>query len=126
MVMFALVAAFWTAPRWLVPQLATWSPRCLYEVPTREKVIALTIDDGPDPAHTPEIMRLLDEHGARATFFLISGNVAGADSVVTELVRRGHEVANVRRIERAAEHPDPHLRVVWHGGRAYPVCLGRA
>jgi len=95
LVAFGLVTgAFWTAPRWLVPHLATWSPRCLYHVPTRDRVVALTIDDGPDPAYTPEIVRLLDEHGARATFFLISGHVPGADSIVTDLVARGHELAN--------------------------------
>src|SRR5687768_10936301 len=73
----AVVAAgLWTAPRWLVPWLAARSPRCLYAVATRERVVALTIDDGPDAAHGPAILRLLREHGARATFFLISGRVA--------------------------------------------------
>lgn len=89
-----MVGALWTAPRWLVPHLATRSPRCLYAFPTGERVVALTIDDGPDPVHTPAIMRLLDEHGARATFFLISGNVPGAEPIVADLVERGHELAN--------------------------------
>src|SRR5687768_3576165 len=54
-----LAGALWTAPRWLVPRLAARSPRCLHAVRTRERVVALTLDDGPDAAHTPAILRLL-------------------------------------------------------------------
>jgi peptidoglycan/xylan/chitin deacetylase (PgdA/CDA1 family) len=86
--------ALWTAPRWLVPRIAARSPRCLYLVPTQEKVVALTLDDGPDPAHTPAILDVLRKHEARATFFMISGNVPGAASIVADVVARGHELAN--------------------------------
>ena len=89
-----LGAALWTAPRWLVPRIAARSPDCLYRVETRRRVVALTIDDGPDAVHAPGILEVLAEHGARATFFLISGKVPGAESVVTELTRRGHEIGN--------------------------------
>ena len=92
---FTIVAALlWTAPRWLVPLIAKRSPRCLYAVATDEKRIALTIDDGPDAAATPEILRLLDEHDARATFFLISDHIPGAEPIVRDLVSRGHELGN--------------------------------
>ena len=84
----------WTAPRWLVPWVAARSPRCLYAVETREKVVALTLDDGPDPAHTPAILRVLGEHDARATFFFISGNVPGAESLVADVAAHGHELGN--------------------------------
>lgn len=89
-----LMAALWTAPRWLVPQIAAGSPRCLYAATTSEKVVALTFDDGPDPAHTPDILNLLHAHEARATFFLISGNVPGAEPLVADVVARGHELGN--------------------------------
>ena len=87
-----LGAALWTAPRWLVPRLAAWSPDCLYRVETRKRVVALTIDDGPDAVHARGILEVLADHGARATFFLISSNVPGAESVVTELAAHGHEI----------------------------------
>ena len=90
----ALAAALWTAPRWLVPRLAAWSPGCLYAVATRERVVALTLDDGPDAAHTPVILRLLRAHGARATFFLISGRVPGREALVAAVVAEGHELGN--------------------------------
>jgi hypothetical protein len=87
-------AALWTAPRWLVPRLAARSPRCLYAVPTSARVVALTLDDGPDPAHAPEILRLLDAHDARATFFLIADRIPGHEPLVADLVARGHELGH--------------------------------
>jgi peptidoglycan-N-acetylglucosamine deacetylase len=89
-----MTAALWTAPRWLAPLIAARSPRCLYAVSTKEKLVALTIDDGPDSAHTPAIVRLLEEHDARATFFLLSDHVRGAEPIVADIVARGHEVGN--------------------------------
>lgn len=100
-----LGAALWTAPRWLIPQIVSRAPRCLFAVTTNEKVIALTFDDGPDRQHTREILRLLEEQSARATFFLISGNVAGAEPIVTEIVGRGHEVGN------HLTHDEPSIRI---------------
>ena len=88
------VAALWTAPRWLVPLIAARSPRCLYAVRTSEKLVALTIDDGPDPAQTPAILRVLAEHDARATFFLISGNARAAEPTVAQIAAAGHEIGN--------------------------------
>jgi peptidoglycan-N-acetylglucosamine deacetylase len=89
-----LAVALWTAPRWLVPRIASRSPRCLYTVPTRERVVALTIDDGPDAVHTRGIVDVLREHGARATFFLISSRVPGNEALVASAVAEGHEIGN--------------------------------
>ena len=86
--------SLWTAPRWLVPLIAERSPRCLYTVATNEKRVALTIDDGPDPASTGDILRVLGDHDASATFFLISGNIPGAESIVRDVGARGHELGN--------------------------------
>jgi peptidoglycan-N-acetylglucosamine deacetylase len=94
LVLGSIALGLWTAPRWLVPWIAARSPRCLYAVPTREKVVALTFDDGPDRTHTPEILRLLREHDARATFFFISENVSGAEHILADAVAQGHELGN--------------------------------
>ena len=56
--------------------------------------IALTIDDGPDPAVTPAVLDVLDEEGARATFFCIADRVAAQPALTREIVRRGHSVQN--------------------------------
>ena len=99
-----VVVALWTAPRWLVSHIAARSPGCLYAVPTNERVVALTLDDGPDPAHTPEILALLGAHDARATFFLISERVAGREALVSSIVAQGHELGNhLTRDEQSAQ-----------------------
>src|SRR5919109_3951638 len=90
----ASAIALWTAPRWLVPRLPERFPGCLYAVETSTPAIALTIDDGPDARTTPELLRTLREHRARATFFLISGNVTHNDSLVAAMSNEGHEIAN--------------------------------
>lgn len=56
--------------------------------------IALTIDDGPDPAVTPQVLDILEAHGVRATFFCIGKNVARYPDLCREIVWRGHAVEN--------------------------------
>lgn len=56
--------------------------------------IALTIDDGPDPAVTPAVLDLLDAHGARATFFCIAARAAAHPALTRAIVARGHDVQN--------------------------------
>ena len=55
--------------------------------------VALTFDDGPDPASTPQFMDVLDQLGWRATFFLLGEMVRKAPALAAELVAAGHEVA---------------------------------
>jgi peptidoglycan/xylan/chitin deacetylase (PgdA/CDA1 family) len=85
---------FWTAPSWLIDWLARRAPGCLYRVPTREPLVALTIDDGPDPATTPLVLEQLREHDARATFFLIGSRVTGRELLVRAIVAERHELGN--------------------------------
>src|SRR5215211_8213742 len=84
-------AVFWTAPEWLVDRLARWYPDCLYGVPTETPLLALTIDDGPDPSTTPLILAELRRQGARATFFLIAERVGSQEALVRRIVAEGHE-----------------------------------
>jgi peptidoglycan-N-acetylglucosamine deacetylase len=90
----AASAALWTAPAWLIDRLARWYPGCLYRVSTRAPLLALTIDDGPDPSTTPLILAELRRQGARATFFLIAERVKGQEELVRRLVAEGHELGN--------------------------------
>jgi peptidoglycan/xylan/chitin deacetylase (PgdA/CDA1 family) len=89
-----LALALWTAPRWLVPRIAARSPRCLYTVPTHERVVALTLDDGPDAAHTRQILDVLRTHDAHATFFLIANRVRGNEPLIAAMLAEGHELGN--------------------------------
>jgi len=56
--------------------------------------VALTIDDGPDPVVTPQVLDLLDAHGVRATFFCIGAHAQRHPALMREIVARGHAVEN--------------------------------
>jgi peptidoglycan/xylan/chitin deacetylase (PgdA/CDA1 family) len=98
----ATAAALWSAPEWLIDQLARWHPGCLYRVPTQAPIVALTIDDGPDPISTPAILAELRRQGARATFFLITERVRGQEQLVRTITSQGHELGNHFTRDRAS------------------------
>ena len=56
--------------------------------------VALTIDDGPDPQVTPQVLELLDRYNCKATFFCIGEQVAAHPEIAREIVRRGHLIEN--------------------------------
>ena len=62
--------------------------------------IALTIDDGPDPVVTPQVLDLLDRYGVRATFFCIGTLASRYPSLTREIVARGHAVENHSQTHR--------------------------
>lgn len=62
--------------------------------------VALTIDDGPDPVVTPAVLALLDEHGAKATFFCVGRQAALHPEICRDIVRRGHRIENHSQLHR--------------------------
>ena len=56
--------------------------------------VAITIDDGPDPVVTPQVLELLAEHGVAATFFCVGERVERHAELAREIVRRGHRIEN--------------------------------
>lgn len=56
--------------------------------------VAITIDDGPDPVVTPEVLRILAAHGAKASFFCIGERAAAHPELVQAIVAAGHAVEN--------------------------------
>jgi len=69
-----------------------------------DRTIALTFDDGPNPALTPRLLDLLDRHQARATFFLIGQFARACPAIVREIAARGHAIGN---------HTETHPRLVF-------------
>jgi peptidoglycan-N-acetylglucosamine deacetylase len=61
---------------------------------TGSKAIALTFDDGPDPAQTPRILALLAKYHVKATFCLVGEQVQKHPEVVREIVAGGHTLCN--------------------------------
>src|SRR5688572_9103829 len=68
--------------------------KALWRVPTDEKKIYLTFDDGPVPEVTTQVLDMLDEHRAKATFFCVGDNVQKHPGLFAELQKRGHAAAN--------------------------------
>ncbi|RUT36327.1 polysaccharide deacetylase family protein [Paenibacillus zeisoli] len=66
----------------------------VWEVPTEDKVVALTFDDGPDPKQTPVILDLLEQYQAKATFFVIGNRAVQNPDLLKEMNRKGHEIGN--------------------------------
>lgn len=58
------------------------------------QTLALTFDDGPNPAVTPSLLDMLDRHGAKATFFVIGRYTAAEPALVREIGARGHAIGN--------------------------------
>lgn len=86
-----LIAAtgLWPRSHWLGPN---WTR--LPAASAARQEIALTIDDGPDPRVTPQVLDLLDCYAARATFFCIGEQALRHPELCREIVRRGHAVEN--------------------------------
>jgi peptidoglycan/xylan/chitin deacetylase (PgdA/CDA1 family) len=73
----------------------------VYHVRDGRKGIALTIDDGPSPEYTPQVLRLLEKYKVTATFSMIGLEVAAYPGLVREVAAAGHTIAN-----HTWSHPD--------------------
>jgi peptidoglycan-N-acetylglucosamine deacetylase len=73
---------------------AFWRTNVVYGVSTREKIVALTFDDGPHPIYTPELLDVLDKYKVKATFFMIGREMDKYPDIVRDVVKRGHVVGN--------------------------------
>ena len=62
--------------------------------PREPDQLALTFDDGPNPAATPQLLEVLARHGIRATFFLIGGFVQREPGLTREIAAAGHAIGN--------------------------------
>ena len=87
----AVLSAAGMFPRcgWLGPNITR-----LPDVQAHEGVVALTFDDGPDPELTPAVLELLEQAGARATFFCVGRRAEAHPDIVATIRDRGHGVEN--------------------------------
>jgi peptidoglycan-N-acetylglucosamine deacetylase len=74
------------------PRLPYGEP--MYTVEDGPKVVALTIDDGPSPVYTPQILQILSRYGVTASFSMIGRNAAAFPGVAREVAAAGHLVVN--------------------------------
>jgi peptidoglycan-N-acetylglucosamine deacetylase len=66
--------------------------------------LAITFDDGPNPAITPKLLDLLDRFNAKATFFLVGNFVRECPELTKETAARGHAIGN---------HTELHPNLFW-------------
>ena len=63
-------------------------------VADNSKRVALTFDDGPHPKVTQQILDILDEFDAKATFFMLGKNIEIYPDIAKDVHSRGHEIGN--------------------------------
>ena len=71
--------------------------------------LAITFDDGPNPAITPKLLNLLERYEAKATFFVIGRFVRACPELTREVAARGHLLGN---------HTETHPNLFWLSPRA--------
>jgi len=95
----ALVVVIWLLVFWIQPLTALriferLTPNVLYRVRVDFPLVALSFDDGPRPIFTPQVLDILQRHGAKATFFLIGNRALQYPELVSRIKSDGHEVGN--------------------------------
>lgn len=63
-------------------------------LPTKEKVIALTFDDGPWPRTTEQVLDIFKQNDIKATFFWIGKNVKNYPDIAKRVVEDTHVIGN--------------------------------
>ena len=76
---------FWV--KWIYPSF-------VWQMPSNEKALYLTFDDGPHPTITPLVLDLLAEYQAKATFFCIGDRVKRYPEIMERILAEGHSIGN--------------------------------
>ncbi len=69
-------------------------PSLWWKLPSKQKNLYLTFDDGPNPEVTPWVLKILKESKARATFFCVGENVAKYPDIFQQILTEGHHIGN--------------------------------
>ncbi len=69
-------------------------PNFTWRIPTREKVLYLTFDDGPIPQVTPWVLAQLQQYDAKATFFCVGENISKYPDLFGQVTQAGHSTGN--------------------------------
>ena len=69
-------------------------PNYIWDIPSNEKVIYLTFDDGPTLEITNWVLSELQKYNAKATFFCIGKNIDNHPNIIENIINEGHVVGN--------------------------------
>lgn len=74
--------------------IRAFMPQYTWSIPTDERVLYLTFDDGPIPEVTPWVLDTLRPYQAKATFFCVGDNVVKYPAIFRQVLDEGHAVGN--------------------------------
>jgi len=77
-------------PEWLKKIYSS----CIWQIPTKQKIIYLSFDDGPHEVATPFVLATLKKYNAKGTFFCIGKNVVAHLHLYHQIINEGHAVGN--------------------------------
>ncbi|MEM6347785.1 MAG: polysaccharide deacetylase family protein [Bacteroidota bacterium] len=66
----------------------------LYQLDPKEKIVALTFDDGPNAKRTPPLLELLAKHEVKATFFMLGLQIEREPEIAKAVFEAGHLIGN--------------------------------
>ncbi len=72
----------------------TLFPKFIYKAKTKEKLVALTFDDGPHPIFTNKLLDIFKEKGIKATFFVTGEHIIKHKKIISRMIVEGHELGN--------------------------------
>jgi peptidoglycan/xylan/chitin deacetylase (PgdA/CDA1 family) len=81
--------------------------RLVWDLATTQPLVALTVDDGPDPRWTPKVLDALAAAGAKATFFMMGYNLTKHQALAKRIVAEGHDVGNHTWSHQDMAYEDP-------------------
>jgi peptidoglycan-N-acetylglucosamine deacetylase len=105
----------------------TPAPRRVYRYGSRgSRRVALTFDDGPS-SYTSAVLRTLDRHNARGTFFVLGQEISGRRAVLRRMLRGGHEIGNHSTNHRAGPSRSDLARTnsIIRGATGFSPCVFR-
>jgi peptidoglycan/xylan/chitin deacetylase (PgdA/CDA1 family) len=73
--------------RWLYPE-------ALFRLKTKEKILCLTFDDGPDPGSTPYLLETLERHDIKTVFFCSGKAAEKYPELIDKITSKGHIIGN--------------------------------
>jgi peptidoglycan/xylan/chitin deacetylase (PgdA/CDA1 family) len=86
---FSLILGYTIAPSLYYRD---FSNKVFKKAHTKDKVIALTFDDGPDPQYTPELLDVLKENDIKCTFFVLAEKAQKYPDIIKRIENEGHHI----------------------------------
>lgn len=90
----AIATAIIVWPHYCIRLISGYSSRITWMGAGDRNRIALTIDDGPDPIYTPQILDYLAAEGIKATFFIVGDRARRYPDIIRRICAEGHQIGN--------------------------------